>query len=203
MTKIKICGLTREEDICSVNEAEPDYCGFIVEVPQSRRSISVLRLRELSRRLNSGIVPVGVFVDAPAELPARLAAEGVIGMIQLHGHEDEAYIRKLRKWTEIPLLQAFSVAGERDVVYANRSSADWILLDHGSGGTGECFDWDLTKEAKRPFFLAGGLTLANLAEALRKTDPWAVDLSSGVETDGKKDRDKILAAVKAVREMKK
>ena len=202
MTKIKICGLTREEDVESVNEAKPDYCGFIVEVPKSRRNVSEKRVRPLVKFLDSGILPVGVFVNAPVELPARMANEGIIRMIQLHGQENEEYIKELRSLTKVPVVQAFSVAREADVVYAEKSSADWILLDHGSGGTGRTFDWNLTKKVKRPFFLAGGLTLENLSRAVQTVNPWAVDLSSGVETDGQKDRGKIQTAVKTVREIK-
>ncbi len=96
MTRIKICGLSREEDIANVNEAGPDYCGFIIQVPRSRRNVSPERAAELSIRLDGRITPVGVFVNAPAELPARLAREGIIRMIQLHGQEDEDYIQRLR-----------------------------------------------------------------------------------------------------------
>ena len=106
-TRIKICGLRREEDVQAVNEAKPDFCGFVIEVPKSFRSVTASRVRELAERLDRDIQAVGVFVNAPEELAAELLNEGVIRMAQLHGQEDEAYIRRLRKLTDRPLIQAF------------------------------------------------------------------------------------------------
>ena len=201
MTRIKICGLSREEDIANVNEAGPDYCGFIIQVPRSRRNVSPERAAELSIRLDGRITPVGVFVNAPAELPARLAREGIIRMIQLHGQEDEDYIQRLRCLTDVPVIQAFSVASREDVRRAKDSSADYVLFDQGAGGTGKTFDWGLIGSMDRPFILAGVLTLENLTEAVKRVRPWCVDVSSGVETEGYKDQEKIKAAVAAVRRM--
>ena len=201
MTRIKICGLSREEDIANVNEAGPDYCGFIIQVPRSRRNVSPERAAELSIRLDGRITPVGVFVNAPAELPARLAREGIIRMIQLHGQEDEDYIQRLRCLTDVPVIQAFSVASREDVRRAKDSSADYVLFDQGAGGTGKTFDCGLIGSMDRPFILAGGLTLENLTEAVKRVRPWCVDVSSGVETEGYKDQEKIKAAVAAVRRM--
>lgn len=199
--KIKICGLRSMEDIRAVNDAGPDFCGFIVEFPKSFRSISREEVRVLSAKLREGIIPVGVFVNAPLELPAELLKEGVIAMAQLHGQEDEDYIRKLRRETGKPVIKAFSIKTKEDIRCALACSADYILLDQGGGGTGKPFDWSLVPEIERPFFLAGGLNEANLQEAVRTLHPWAVDLSSSVETDRKKDPEKILAAVRAVRAM--
>lgn len=200
--KIKVCGLKRHEDIESVNLAKPDFCGFIVEFEKSSRCVSRELLQELTRDLDPEIIPVGVFVDADPQLPAQLAGKGVIRMIQLHGHEDEAYIRTLRKLTDgrVPLIKAFSIRTAEDLQRAGESSADHILLDQGSGGSGKTFDWSLAEGFDRPFFLAGGLGPANLKEAIDRLSPWAVDLSSSLETDGVKDRDKILEAVKIVRD---
>ncbi len=200
-TRIKVCGLKRREDIESVNLAKPDFCGFIVEFEKSSRCVSRELLQELTRDLDREIVPVGVFVDADPQLPAQLAGEGVIRMIQLHGQEDEAYIRTLRELTggSVPLIKAFSVRTAEDLQRAGASSADHILLDQGSGGSGKTFDWSLAEGFDRPFFLAGGLGPANLAEAIEWLSPWAVDLSSSLETDGLKDREKIIEAVKIVR----
>ncbi len=201
MTKIKICGLTRPEDIRAVNEAEPDFAGFIVEYPGSRRNVTAERLRQLVSGLRPDILPVGVFVDAPLELPAALLEEGCIRMAQLHGREDETYIRTLRKHTGAPVCKAFSVKSREDIERALASPADYILLDQGSGGTGVSFDWSLIPEGiSRPWFLAGGLGPHNLGEAIRQLRPWAADVSSGVETDRLKDPRKIAEAVKAVRE---
>lgn len=204
-TKIKICGLSRTEDIRYVNEARPDYCGFVIEVPKSRRNVTEEQLRKLRSGLQEGIIPVGVFVNADPRLVAKLLEEGIIDMAQLHGREDETYIQRLRKLTGRPLIQAFSVAEAGDLDRAFFSSADWILLDHGKGGTGERFNWEILEQwlsghtPSKPYFLAGGLSCDNIPEAVRRCRPWAVDLSSSVETGGKKDREKILAATAAVR----
>ena len=201
-TRIKICGLTRPEDIQAVNEAKPDFAGFIVEFPKSRRNVTVDQLRQLREKLDESILPVGVFVNAPAELPAQLLNEGTIALAQLHGHEDEAYIRQLKTMTDHLIIKAFSIKTEADVERAIRSEADYILLDQGAGGTGETFDWSLVPAVKRPWFLAGGLGCDNLETAIHLLHPWAVDLSSSVETDGHKDPDKILKAVHTVRNIK-
>lgn len=201
-TRIKICGLTRPEDIQAVNEAKPDFAGFIVEFPKSRRNVTVDQLRQLREKLDESILPVGVFVNAPVELPARLLNEGTIALAQLHGQEDEAYIRQLKTMTDQLLIKAFSIKTEEDVKSAIRSEADYILLDQGSGGTGETFDWNLVPAIKRPWFLAGGLGCDNLETAIKMLHPWAADLSSSVETDGYKDPDKIAKAVQTVRNIK-
>ena len=200
-TKIKVCGLKRFEDIQSVNLAKPDFCGFIVEFPRSSRCVSRELLAELTAQLDPEITPVGVFVNPPVELPAELAASGAIRAIQLHGQEDEDYIRRLRKLIggDIPVIQAFSVQTAEDLQRAAESSADYVLLDQGSGGTGKTFDWSLAEGFARPFILAGGLTTDNLAEAIERLSPWAVDLSSSLEIGGFKDRDKIIEAVNIVR----
>ena len=199
MSRIKICGLRRPEDIAAVNAARPDYCGFIVECPKSRRSIDRATLRELVRGLREEIVPVGVFVNAPKELVAELLEEGTIQMAQLHGQESQEYIRELKKMTEKPLIQAFSVKTREDVERARESAADYILLDQGSGGTGKSFDWSLVGEVGRSYFLAGGLGVENLREAMGMLHPWAVDLSSSLEIDGSKDAERIRQAVDIVR----
>ncbi len=200
MTKIKLCGMSRMEDIAAVNEIRPDFCGFVIEVPKSRRNVSAVQAEALSAALVSGIVPVGVFVNAPVDLVADLLNRGVIGAAQLHGQEDEAYISRLREKTKVEMLliQAFSIRTQEDVLRANKSSADLILLDQGSGGSGQAFDWSLTDTVDRPFFLAGGLGSKNLARAIREIKPWAVDLSSALETDGYKDPEKMREAVQIV-----
>ena len=199
MSRIKICGLRRPEDIAAVNEARPDYCGFIVEYPKSRRSIDRTTLRELVRGLREKIVPVGVFVNATKELVAELLEEGTIQIAQLHGQESQEYIQELKVLTEKPLIQAFSIKSKEDVERARESVADYILLDQGSGGTGKVFDWSLEGEVGRPYFLAGGLDVENLREAIGLLHPWAVDLSSSLEIDGMKDAGRICQAVEIVR----
>lgn len=201
MTKIKICGLRRPQDIEAVNAARPDFTGFVVEVPGSRRSVDKRELRELAGRLEEGILSVGVFVNAPPELVAELLEEGTLDLAQLHGQEDEIYMAELRRLTEKPLIQAFSIQTGQDAEQALESRADYLLLDQGRGGTGQTFDWSLLPEINRPFFLAGGLGEENLERAIRQVRPWAVDLSSSLETDGQKDPEKILRAVDLVRRL--
>lgn len=199
-TRIKCCGMFREEDITAVNEAKPDYCGFIVDFPRSHRNVSPARAAELSSLLDPSIVAVGVFVDEEPEAIASLVRASSIAAVQLHGHEDDAYVERLRALLPAgtPLVQAFRVRTAEDVRLAEASSADLILLDNGQG-SGQSFDWSLVRQVSRPFVLAGGLTPNNVAEAIAAVHPWAVDLSSGLETDGRKDPEKIKAAVAAVR----
>lgn len=198
-TKIKICGLKRPEDITYVNEAKPDYCGFIIEFPKSSRNVTGALVRELTAKLNPDIIPVGVFVNAAPERVEELLLDGTIHIAQLHGQEDEAYIRRIQKNTgHQVVIKAFSVKTAQDIENTLKSPADYILLDQGGGGTGQTFDWSLIPEIDRPFFLAGGLGADNLETAVWTIHPYAVDLSSSVETDGMKDRDKILKAVQLV-----
>lgn len=200
-TKIKICGLKRSEDIRAVNRVKPDFCGFVIEVTKSSRCVSRDQVRELVKGLHKEIIPVGVFVNSSPELPAQLLNEGTLGIAQLHGSEDEEYIRTLRKMTDKPLIQAFSVRTAQDIERACKSSADYILLDQGGGGTGKTFDWSLIPRISRPFFLAGGLGIDNLEKAICQVRPWAVDLSSSLETNGCKDSEKIKKAVEIVRRL--
>ena len=197
-TKIKICGLKRPEDITYVNEAKPDYCGFIIEFPKSSRNVTGALVRELTAKLNPDIIPVGVFVNVAPERVEELLLDGTIHIAQLHGQEDEAYIRRIQKNTGHQVIKVFSVKTAQDIENALKSPADYILLDQGGDGTGQTFDWSLIPEIDRPFFLAGGLGADNLETAVRTIHPYAVDLSSSVETDGMKDRDKILKAVQLV-----
>lgn len=199
MTKIKICGLSRPCDIESVNEAKPDFCGFIINVPKSKRNVSPDTVLQLVKNLSPDVKPVGVFVNAPMDEIAALTEDGTLAYVQLHGKEDEAYIAALRERIHVPIIQAFKVSCPEDVAHAQQSSADYILLDNGSGGTGKTFDWSHLRDITRPYILAGGLGPDNLGLAVSQLAPWGVDLSSGVETDGFKDKNKVLAAVQAVR----
>ena len=199
MTKIKICGLSRPCDIEYVNEAKPDFCGFIINVPKSKRNVTPDTVRQLVKNLSPDVKPVGVFVNAPIDEITGLVEDGTLSYVQLHGHEDESYISALRKQISVPIIQAFKVACPEDAARAECSSADYILLDNGSGGTGKTFDWSHLQGITRPYILAGGLGPDNLGQAVSQLAPWGVDLSSGVETDGFKDKNKVLAAVQAVR----
>lgn len=201
MPKVKICGLRTMEDIQAVNSCKPDFAGFIVEYPKSRRSITSDELKKLIRQLDPSICAVGVFVNAPFVLVADLLDQKVIQMAQLHGQEEESYIRQLQDETGKKVIKAFSVKTEEDIAKAKASSADYILLDQGGGGTGKTFDWMLAGGISRPYFLAGGLGVDNLEKAVHYLSPWAVDLSSSVETNGKKDPEKIRQAVELVRKL--
>lgn len=201
MTKLKICGLTCEEDIAAVNEVKPDFAGFIIEVPYSRRNLSAEQVKVLVKGLDKEILPVGVFVDARPELPISLLRDGSLWAAQLHGNEDEEYIEKIQNMTGKPVIKAFSIKTPEDVQRALRSPADYILLDQGTGGTGEPFDWSLVPPVRRPFFLAGGIGFENLREAISTLHPWAVDLSSSLETNGKKDPVKIRQIVRMLKQI--
>ncbi|MDY4429358.1 phosphoribosylanthranilate isomerase [Evtepia sp.] len=198
MTKIKLCGLKRPQDIQAANELLPAYIGFVF-APKSRRYVHPARAEELRRMLNPGIIPVGVFVNETPETVAALLDRGIIDIAQLHGKEDAAYIRRLRQLTKKPLIQAFRIDTPADVAAAQASTADYVLLDSGAGGTGTCFDWSLLKDIQRPYFLAGGLTPENVGGAVATLHPYAVDVSSGIETDGAKDKEKMTRFVRAVR----
>ena len=198
MTNIKLCGLSRACDIEAANMLRPDYIGFVF-AKNSRRYVSPEEACRLRERLSLDIKAVGVFVREDAEAVARLLERDVIDMAQLHGGEDEAYIRHLRSLTDKPLIKAFRVDSEEDAAAAERYGADYVLLDSGEGGTGEVFDWSLLGRIKRPYFLAGGLTPENVGGAVRTLRPYGVDVSSGIEAGGYKDKNKMAAFVAAVR----
>lgn len=199
MTLIKTCGMFRVEDIAAVNAAHPDFCGFVIDFPKSHRNVTPAQVKELSALLGEGIRAVGVFVDEDVDAVAALCEAGAIDVVQLHGHEDEAYIARLRERCDAPVVKTFKVRTQDDIAEANASSADMVLLDNGYG-TGNTFDWSLMEDIRRPFILAGGLTPQNLAEAIERWHPYCVDLSSGLETDKVKDTDKIKQAVNVVKE---
>jgi len=198
MTRIKLCGLTRACDIEWANALMPDYIGFVF-AQRSRRFVLPERARAMRESLDSGIRAVGVFVNEAPEVVAALLNDGVIDIAQLHGGEDAAYINTLRRLTDKPLIQAFRVDAPEALDRARRSEADAVLLDNGAGGTGTAFDWALLKAFDRPYFLAGGLEAGNVGQAIRALHPFAVDVSSGIETDGVKDLIKMTAFVDAVR----
>ena len=201
MTRIKLCGLRREEDIRTANELRPDYIGFVF-APKSRRAVSRETAARLKAMLDPAIPAVGVFVDEEPEAVASLLEDGIIDLAQLHGHEDEAYIARLRELTGKPIIQAFRVRSREDAEAAERSPADYILLDAGAGD-GKTFEWDLVSGIRRPYFLAGGLTPENAPAAVERLRPFALDVSSGIETDGVKDPARMRAFVETVRGMQK
>lgn len=198
MTRIKLCGLSRPCDIEAANRLLPTYIGLVF-APGSRRYVSPARAAELKAQTDPRISVVGVFVNASPETVAELLGRGIIDVAQLHGQEDEAYIRRLRTLTYKPLIQAFRVDTAQDVQAAEASGADMVLLDSGRGGTGQAFDWELVRRVRRPYLLAGGLNPASVGQAMDMLHPFGVDVSSGIETDGKKDMEKMRAFVYAVK----
>ena len=196
--RIKMCGLTRPCDIEAVNELQPDYIGFVF-AKKSRRYVSPEKAEELKAMLAPGIQAVGVFVNEEPEQIAALFEAGTIDVAQLHGQESETEIRRLRELTNHPMIQAFRIDTEQDVERANASTADYVLLDSGAGGTGTVFDWNLLQAIRRPYFLAGGLDTENLGTVKAKLNPYGIDVSSGIETDGYKDKEKMTAFVAAAR----
>ena len=197
MTRIKLCGLSRPCDIEEANALKPDYIGFVF-APESRRYVTPRQAAELKGLLSPEIAAVGVFVGEAPEIVAELLNSGVIDAAQLHGEEDGGYIRRLRQLTDRPLIRAFRIRRVQDAEMAESSSADYVLLDSGAG-TGRAFDWQWVRRMQRPFFLAGGLDPENVEMAVKLLRPFAVDVSSGIETDGRKDRRKMAAFVAAVR----
>ena len=202
--RIKICGLMCPEDILYVNRVRADYAGFILAEGR-RRTLDRERVKELAADLAPGILKTGVFVNQDPDWIAETVRITGIDAVQLHGSETEKEILYLRKLLDegpgkqCRIVRAFRVEGPEDILRAEESSADLVLLDHGAGGSGEAFDWSLAGKAGRPFFLAGGLDAENVQEAIRLLKPWAVDVSSGVETGGKKDPEKIRKFMEAVR----
>ncbi|MBP3217371.1 MAG: phosphoribosylanthranilate isomerase [Lachnospiraceae bacterium] len=200
---IKICGLRREADIEAVNEIQPDLIGFVF-AGKSRRRVTPEQALQFRKMLDPDIRVVGVFTDENPSMIAELLEAGVIDIAQLHGtmpeEEAEAEIRILRGLTEKKLIRALRIETEADIQAANASSADLVLLDHGAGGTGEAFDWRLLDQIRRPFILAGGLDPDNVQDAIRAAGPLlcGVDVSSGVETDGFKDPEKMRRFVNVV-----
>ena len=197
MTKIKLCGLTRPADILTANQIKPDFIGFVFAAI-SKRCVAAEQAAELKRLLDPEIKAAGVFVNEAPETISELLNSGMIDMAQLHGKEDEDYIRMLRTLTDRPLIRAFRIRTAEDLTGALSCSADHILLDAGAGD-GITFDWELLRGFSRPYFLAGGLNPENVHSAVEKLHPYAVDVSSGIETDGMKDPAKMTAFVKAVR----
>lgn len=197
-TKTKLCGLTRMCDIQAANLLKPEYIGFVF-AEKSRRYVPPKQALLLKQALQADIQAVGVFVRERPEHIAALLNQGVIDIAQLHGGEEEAYLLALRQLTDKPIIQAFRIDSEADIERAEQSSADFVLLDSGNGGTGTLFDWNLINRLKRPYFLAGGLAPDNVQSAVRTLRPYAVDVSSGIETDGVKDPEKMRAFIQAVR----
>ena len=202
MTKIKICGLKRAEDISYVNELLPDFAGFVFA--KSSRQVDAEKASMLKALLSPGIRAVGVFVNAAPEFIADLYRKKVIDIAQLHGDEDIAYIDSLKeRCPKLPLIKAVRVQSAEQISEAEKLPCDFLLLDtwqkDSYGGSGKTFDRSLIPPLTKPWFLAGGLNAENIAESISQCHPWAVDVSSAVETDEVKDREKIRDFILAVR----
>ena len=185
MTKIKICGLKRKEDIEIVNKYLPDYIGFVF-AENRKRTINVSTAKELYNMLNHNIKAVGVFLNQDIDYINKCLP--YIDLIQLHGNEDERYIEELKKITNKPIINA----------YRDDNNADYLLLDNINPGSGVPFDWNTIERYNKPVFLAGGININNIQEALM-INPYCIDCSSGVETDGLKDELKIKEIISKVR----
>lgn len=209
MVKIKICGLMTKEDCAIMNAYRPDYCGLVFA--HTRHFLSDKQAGDLRNALNLAIPTVGVFVDDDIDHIVSLYNAAIIQIIQLHGHEDAAYINTLRERIEAsrpdkarhfdefgegaPIMKAIRVKDGSEFEEADAIPADMLLLDHWQenlpGGTGSRFELSMIPELSKPYFLAGGLSADNLAEALTESRPYAVDISTSVETDGHKDWKKV------------
>ncbi|WP_295363306.1 phosphoribosylanthranilate isomerase [uncultured Pseudoramibacter sp.] len=199
-THIKLCGMMRPEDIETANALGPDFIGFVF-AKKSKRAVTPDQAAALKAALDHKIKAVGVFVDEDPAVIAKLFADGVIDAAQLHGSETDDVVAQVKALTggNCPVIQAVAMRGAGDIPRAAASPADHILLDAKGGGTGHPFNWDLAKAVSRPYLLAGGLSPDNIAEALVTLHPWGVDVSSGIETDGRKDSEKMRRFVEQVR----
>ena len=205
-TGIKICGLTRPEDIAAVNEYRPDYIGFVFA--PSKRNVSEMRAAGLKKLLSPDITAVGVFVNSPIADIVRLVSRGIIDAVQLHGDmegfETVQYAEDLKKAlaASVPIIRAVRVKDGDDIRRAVSYPAEYLLLDtfvkDQYGGSGVRFDWSLIPHIEKPWFLAGGISASTIKEALN-TEACCLDISSAVETDGRKDPKKIQEIIQTVR----
>ncbi|MDF2684943.1 MAG: N-(5-phosphoribosyl)anthranilate isomerase [Clostridia bacterium] len=201
MVKIKICGLTRREDIMAVNRYLPDYVGFVFA--KSIRQVTPEQACYLKNLLDFRIKAVGVFVNEPILSIINLINKGAINIIQLHGDETEDYIRELKQKTTCPVIKAVRVQSKEQILESEKSSCDMLLLDYYQkqqyGGNGKTFDYSLIPQLQKQFFIAGGLNNENINQVFFKCRPYGVDISSGVETDKIKDEKKIEQIIKTLR----
>lgn len=202
MTKIKICGMRRKEDILMANEFCPDYVGFVFA--KSPRQLGIDAALELKKELDPQIQSVGVFVNEYPEVIETLCDGSIIDLVQLHGDEDAEYIRGLKENIKVPVIKALRVQKKEQILEGAELPCDYLLLDtytRGSyGGSGKTFDWDLIPRIRKPYFLAGGLSTDNVGEAVKRVLPYGVDVSSALETEGFKDREKVKLFIERVRE---
>ncbi|MBP5775881.1 MAG: phosphoribosylanthranilate isomerase [Clostridiales bacterium] len=199
-TKIKFCGLRLEEDVKLAASLDADFMGFILS-QRFKRYISPDEVSRLKQFVPSKTKTVGVFVDEPEDYVTACAKAADLDMIQLHGSEGDAYIADIKEKTGLPVIKMVKPVSNDDIISARQSVADLILLDSGAGGTGKVFDWSLAENLGRDYILAGGLTPVNVGDAVKRLKPFAVDVSSGVETEGIKDSSKMKAFAAEVRKI--
>ena len=215
--KVKMCGISKVETIPAVVEAKPDYMGLVFA--PSKRQVTVDQAKILVEELNRGyakkygsdtehdkndtIKTVGVFVNETIDNLVTIANEANLDAVQLHGDEDEAFIQSLKERTNVEVWKAIQIRTAADTEKWIDSSADMLLFDayhkDERGGTGEVFDWSSLDAFERPFMLAGGIDSTNVARAIRTVRPYGIDISSGIETNGVKDDEKITAFTKIVK----
>jgi phosphoribosylanthranilate isomerase len=193
--KIKICGLFRDCDIDFVNEAKPDFAGFVFA--KSHRQVSIETAQELKNKLDKNILSVGVFVNEDINKIVEICDKNIIDLVQLHGDEDDNYINELKKVCSKKIIKAIKVKTGEDIIRWRNCQADWLMFDAGKG-EGKTFDWTVLKNFVRPYFLAGGINENNVEQAI-KLNPYCIDVSSGVETNKVKDKNKILNIVRRVK----
>lgn len=200
MTKIKICGLKSLEDVAIINEVMPEYVGFVFA--KSKRKVSKEQAIQMRANLEPKIQVVGVFVNEPIEHIIELCSEGVIDCVQLHGEEALDYVLELKAKIEQPIIYARRLV-QQGVVQFEQWPVDFLLFDtyvkDVYGGSGKLIDYECVPKVRKPIFLAGGLTAETVGAAITSVSPYCVDVSSGVETNGTKDRDKIFKFVEQVR----
>ena len=206
MSKVKICGLSRTEDIAAVNEVLPDFVGFVFA--PSRRRVDFHTAAMLKVNLDLRVKTVGVFVNEIVDTVVQIYRHRLIDLVQLHGDEDDEYIRRLKDLCGCPVIKVICVGDSPPALPPeNDCLRDFLIFDTISasarrGGTGKAFDWNMVKHYReKPYFLAGGISADNVADAVGLLSPFCVDVSSGVETDGVKDADKIAEFVRIVREV--
>lgn len=192
MTKVKICGLSTVEAVETAVLAGADYIGFVFAA--SKRQVSLEQAQELAKRVTGKTKIVGVFVSPSLEDLELAIGRVPLDMVQIHGTFDEALIPLI----SVPIIRAIQLSNQEAQV---TSQADYLLFDAPVAGSGQTFDWDLLKDQKiqQDFFIAGGLTVANVRQARENFQPYAVDVSSGVETDGRKDIEKIKAFIEGAK----
>lgn len=192
MAKIKICGLRRSVDVEYVNDLKPDYIGFILS-QGFKRSVTAHEAEKLREKLLPSIKAVGVFVNEDEDYINSIIEKKIIDIAQLHGNESPQLCEKINA----PVIKYFSPVSF-DKINEYNNSADYFLFDSGTG-TGRSFDWSEIPKTDKPFFLAGGINESNICDAIEKINPFCIDLSSAVETDGFKDYKKIKKIMETIR----